>query len=254
MIDAHCHLTNQAFSGDQAQILNNALNAGVNQFISVGAGNGMKDNFEVVKLADNNKNIHAVIGLHPHDAGEFSNQIICELRKLAKNKSVVGIGETGLDYHYNLAPKDIQIESLKAHLQLADELNLPFVIHLREATEDFFNVLKESSPKSPGMLHCFSGDWSLAKRALDHDLYISIPGIITFKKSEDIRKAVAQIPTNRLLIETDAPYLAPVPKRGKRNEPAFVAFTCAEVAKARGATIEEIDEITTNNARRLFNI
>ena len=206
-------------------------------------------------IAEQYDDVFCSVGIHPHQAGEEAPISVEELVELATHPKVVGIGESGFDYYYDSSPRDAQRRSFTTHIRAAQETGLPLIVHARDADEDTAALLEEEYARKPytGVLHCFSSGRSLAMRALDIGFYVSLSGIITFKNAEDIRATVRDVPSDRLLVETDAPYLAPVPKRGKRNEPAYVAYTHGALAELRGVSGEEMAADTTRNFFRLFS-
>jgi TatD DNase family protein len=254
MIDSHCHITSEKFDTDRADVIQRAWDAGLTQLISIGAGNGMEDNHKAIALAASDPRIYATVGLHPHDADQFTDETIAELEALAQHTRVVAIGETGLDYHYDFADRDKQAQAFRAQVALAQKLSLPFVIHNRESDDDLFTILDTFPKPLAGILHCFTSDRALAQRALSYGLHISVPGVVTFKKADAIREALPHIPRDRLLIETDAPYLAPVPYRGKRNEPSYVVETAKVIADTLGMPLDEFSKVTTENTVKLFGL
>ena len=209
---------------------------------------------QVLRVAETYNNMFCTVGIHPHNALIEDEVTPDQLIALAQNPKVVGFGETGLDYYYDKAPRDIQQAQFRSHIAAARQTGLPLIIHTRDADDDMAKILSEEAEKGafPGLLHCFSSSQKLADTALDLGLYISISGIVTFKNAEDLRQTVKNAPLDRLLVETDAPYLAPVPKRGKRNEPAFTAHTAEKVAEVKGLSISEVANATTENFFRLF--
>ncbi|MBI4125549.1 MAG: TatD family hydrolase [Deltaproteobacteria bacterium] len=249
-IDSHCHLAWEKFREDLPQVLARAKEAGVAGMIVIGAGEGVEGNPKAIDLAAQHPNLWAAVGIHPHDAAQTG-----DLKNLASQSKVVAIGETGLDYHYDHSPRKAQQERFAEQIALAGELNLPLVIHSREAWQDTLAVLKEGGPpERGGVFHCFSGGWKEAKQALDLGFYISVSGIVTFKKAESLVEVVHKIPLERILIETDAPYLAPVPHRGERNEPAFVKFVGEKIAEIRSGPVEKVSGIILNNTKTLFHL
>ncbi|MBI5213537.1 MAG: YchF/TatD family DNA exonuclease [Nitrospirae bacterium] len=257
MIDTHCHLEMKPFDDDREEVIKRAKEAGLEAVITIGSDfNGCKG---AVELAEKYDFVYATVGIHPHDAKDFNEDVFNQLKAWAKGEGlkakgkVVAIGETGIDYHYDHSPRDVQKEIFIKQLGYAVESDMPAIIHSREAKEDTLKILKESRV-SKGVLHCFSGDMETAEKAMEMGLYISFAGTITFKKALQIQEIAKVIPDEYLLIETDAPYLAPEPFRGKRNEPAFVKHTAEFIAKLRGVSLEDIDRITTLNAKRLFGI
>ncbi len=254
MIDSHCHLTASAFDPDRDAMIARARAAGLRTFITIGAGEGLEGNARAVALAAQHDDIFATVGLHTHDANQFDTTAIAQLEMLAQQPKVVGIGEIGLDYHYHHATKEHQHAALLVQLELAQRCGLPFIIHNREADDDLLSVLRRMSPPLTGVIHCFTGGPAQAQQWLDLGLYLSIPGVVTFKNAEALRAALAVIQRDRLLVETDAPYLAPVPHRGKRNEPAYLTMTIAHIAATLKLEPSEVADITTQNAKRLFQL
>ncbi len=251
LIDTHCHLEMSQFDGDREEVINRAKEAGFEALITVGSD--LEGTRKALQLAGRYDFIHASVGIHPHDAKDFSQQIYEELREMTKNKKVVAIGETGLDYHYDHSPRDIQRDVFGRHLALAKETGLPIIVHSREAKEDTMAILDESGIDR-GVLHCFSGDVEMAEKAMSMGLSISLAGPVTFKKAASLREIARIVPDDYLLVETDAPYLAPEPFRGKRNEPCFMLYTAKQVAELRGISFDDLARVTTLNAKRLFGI
>ncbi len=251
LIDTHCHLEMPQFEADLPDIIERAKEAGLEAVITVGTT--PEGSEKAVRLAEGNDFIYAAIGVHPHDAKDFSDEVYNALKSLSCRKKVVAIGETGLDYHYDHSQREVQQKVFERHLVLARELDLPVIVHSREAKEDTLRILKESGWQK-GVLHCFSGDMDMAEQVMGMGFYLSIAGPVTFKKSRSLREIAARIPDDYLLIETDAPYLTPEPFRGRRNEPAYVSYTANELALLRGVTPEDIARITALNAKRLFGI
>ena len=241
----------KVFDADRDAVIERAISAGVESFITVGS------DFEHVKkcigLSEKYPPVYASIGIHPHDAREFTGTIYSSLKKWSEKEKVIAIGETGLDYHYDHSPRETQREVFRKHLALAGESGLPVVIHSREAEQDTLEILR-SSEISRGVMHCFSGDMDMAEQVMALGLHISIAGPVTFQKSVRLREIARAVPDDYLLIETDAPYLSPEPFRGKRNEPAYIHHTAKQVAELRGISFEDLARITTLNARRLFGI
>ena len=249
LIDTHAHLVSLE---DPLSAISNALDSGVEKIISMSTA--LDSCYTTIELANNNNAVFAAVGIHPHAAATYSKEVISEIEKLVLEDRVVAVGETGLDYHYMNSPKDIQIESFKAHVDMATRNNLPFVVHVREADEDMLNILKNSSLKEkPGVIHCFSGDYETAKKYLDLDLFISFSGIVTFNRAEEVRDAAKKIPFDRILVETDSPYLAPVPLRGKTNEPANVKYVADVVANVRDIDLETLKIQLKKNTKSLFS-
>ncbi len=256
-IDTHAHLDDPRFNEDRDIVIKRAKEAGLKNIITVGCWN-KKSGFEsLTEILSYYDFIYAALGVHPHDAKEADETPFEVIRSLAlqKGSRVVGIGETGLDYHYDNSPRDKQKEAFARQLALARELNLPVIIHTREAEKDTLEMLKsEGVNEVGGVFHCFSGSMGLAKAALDMGFYLSFTGVITFPNADKLREVVKNVPIEKMLIETDCPYLAPAPHRGKRNEPSFVADTAREIARLKGLSLIDVGRITTQNAEDLFGI
>jgi len=256
LIDSHSHLTFSAYDEDREEVLKRAFDGGLEALVVIGSGGLVDENFNAVKFAKEHENVYATIGIHPHDAGKVDlDEAISKLTELAKEEKVVAIGEVGLDYHYMHSSAESQLECFRRFLKLAHELKLSVIIHDREAHNDVLYTLHESKYEfTGGIFHCFSGDVFVARQVLDLGFYISIPGVITFKKADELRKVVKEVPIEKLLIETDCPYLAPVPYRGKRNEPLYVKYVAEEIAKIKGLSLEDVARITTLNTKRVLNL
>jgi len=255
LIDSHCHLDEARFDADREQVIARASAAGVTRMISIGASGGMQANHDAIALAARHPGIFATVGIHPHEASTVSPAVIEELARLARGPKVVAIGETGLDYYYDHSPRPAQREVFRQSIQLARTLRLPVVVHLRDAYEDAVTILREeSAAETGGVMHCFSGDRAQAKSFLDLGFDISFSGVVTFKNADELRAVAHMVPADRFLVETDAPFLAPVPYRGKRNEPAYVVHTAAAVAGVRGQALEEIAALTRANTERRFRL
>ncbi|OKH89919.1 TatD family hydrolase [Thalassospira sp. TSL5-1] len=253
LVDSHCHLDFPQFSEDFAGTMARARDAGVGMMVSIGVRLSAFD--KVREIAGRADNIYCTVGVHPHEAGKEGLSTPDILIEKAQDPKVIGIGESGLDYFYDNAPRDAQQESFRAHIAACRETQLPLVVHTRDADDDTMDILEEEYAKGafPGVIHCFSSSAELAQRALKIGFYISCSGIITFNSATAIRDAVKDVPLDRLLVETDSPYLAPVPKRGKTNEPGYVAHTAAKLAEIKNVSIEEIARITTDNFFTLFS-
>lgn len=249
MIDSHCHLAHEKFADDLPDILRRAKEAGVSTMVTI--GDSLAESKANIDLADAYEEIYCTVGLHPHRAKDWNENDAALLRDLSKHPKVVGIGEIGLDYHYMLPPKDIQKKVFRAQLLLAQELNLPVVVHTREAIEDTWEIIRDISPASL-VLHCCSEEWKDVERFVERGYFLSFTGIITYPKTEKIRETVRHCPLENLMVETDAPFLAPVPHRGKRNEPAFVMNIAECIAQIKGLTLEEVENQTTENTKRFF--
>lgn len=256
-IDSHCHIDGPEYDADREEVIARAREAGVTTMLNVGTGDPQSYTFErAVKIAETNDEIYAAVGVHPHDAKLFDDAAEQRLLNLFKSERVVAWGEIGLDYHYDHSPRDAQREVFRRQLRLARELNLPVIIHSREADEDTIRILREvlSGYERAGVLHCFGGSLQMALDAIELGFYISFAGNLTFKKAEDLREIAVQLPLDRLLVETDCPYLTPVPFRGKRNEPARVVETARCLASLHDRDVEELGRITSENFERLFGV
>ncbi len=253
LIDSHCHLEDERYVGGRAGVLSRARAAGVTAFVAIGVGEDATAARQAVGIAAEEPDVWAAVGLHPHDAKFGSEELVAELIELARAPRVVAFGEVGLDYHYMHSDKDTQISLFRRMIGVAKELRLPLVIHTRSAAADTLAILDEESARDVGgIIHCFSEDVAFARRALDMDFDLSFSGIVTFKTAVGVRDAAHFCPPDRILLETDSPYLAPVPLRGKKCEPAFIVHTAKNVADLRGVPLEQLTrEATANTIRRL---
>ena len=249
LVDSHCHLDNEQFNPDREDVIERALAAGVERMVVIGTGEGPPDLEAGIRLADRHDPIYATVGIHPHDASKATSETYKRLRELLNHPKVIALGEIGLDYHYDHSPREVQRDVFLEQMLIAGEARKPIVIHTREAWEDTIALLEVYwRPHGlGGIMHCFSGTADEAALCLDLGFHLSFGGILTFPKAAGVQEAARQAPADRILIETDAPYLAPVPHRGKRNEPAFVAETARKLAELRGVTVEEIARVTTAN-------
>lgn len=251
LIDSHAHLDDRRYDPDREQMLQRAREAGVEGFVTIGCD--LATSRAAVELADRYPSVYATVGVHPHEVRHIQDGWYDELRALARHPKVVAYGEIGLDYHYDHSPRDIQRARFREQAALARELGLPIVVHTREAQEDTLAILNEERASEPGgVFHCFSGDAGLARDALALGFYLSFSGVLTFQNATMLREIAATVPMDRLLIETDCPYLTPVPHRGTRNEPAYVGYVARTLATVKSASPEEIGRVTAENARRLF--
>ena len=249
LVDSHCHLDFPDFGTEREAIVARARSAGVETMLTIGT---RLDEFATVRaIAEAHNEIWCSVGVHPHEAKDYAALAPQQLVALAAHPKVVGIGETGLDFHYDLSPRDIQERLFRTHIAASRETGLPLIIHAREADGEVAGILDEERPP-PGVMHCFSSGRPLAEAALALGFYISISGIVTFRNAEELRAIVRDLPLDRLLVETDAPYLAPAPYRGKRNEPAYVAATAAAVAELKGIELQHLAATTSANFFRLF--
>lgn len=254
LVDSHCHLDFPDFDNERDEIVARAMQAGIGYMVTICTHMTKFDGVHAV--ANTYDNMSCTVGVHPHNAGEegalASVEALCEL---AGKPKVIGIGETGLDYFYEHSPREDQKTSFRAHIDAARRTQLPLIVHTRDADEDTVDILRDEFEKGPypGLIHCFSAGPNLAEAVLELGFYISISGIVTFKSAQELRDTVRNVPLERILVETDSPYLAPIPKRGKRNEPAFTAHTAAVVAELKGVSEEELARQTTNNFFQLFS-
>jgi len=250
LIDSHAHLVSLE---NLPEVLQRAQENNINKIVSISSD--IPSTEATISLAEEYDYIFATTGVHPHSADQMSEEVLMGIDHFAENDKVVAIGETGLDYFYMNSEKEVQIDSFTEHIRLGKKHNLPIIIHVRNADQDMIEILtKESAADTPGVIHCFTGDYDTAKKYLDLGYYISFSGIVTYKRSEELREAAKKIPKDKILIETDSPYLAPVPHRGKPNEPSYVKHVAETISNVRGISFDEIAEITKANAERLFRI
>ena len=254
LIDTHAHLDGGQFDADREEVIARALAAGVSHLLGVGCD--LESSRAAVVLAGTHPTLYAAVGIHPHDALEADDQGLAELRRLAtENAKVVAVGEIGLDFYRDRAPREEQRSAFRRQIGLARELGLPIIVHDRDAHEEVLTILREERAREVGgVLHCFSGDLSMARACIEMGLYISIAGPVTYPANEALREVVRVLPVDHLLVETDCPYLAPQPRRGRRNEPALVRHTAEKIAEIKGLTIEDVARVTTLNAFTLFGI
>jgi TatD DNase family protein len=253
LVDSHCHLDDPRFEPDREAVLERALAAGVERILTIGTGDGPPDLESAIRLADRYDAVLATVGVHPHDASKADAGTWKEIERLLAHPKVVALGEIGLDYHYDNSPRERQRDAFVEQMRLARDARKPIVIHTREAWEDTWRLIEEHWRASglEGIFHCFSGGPIEARRALDMGFYLAFGGIVTFPNATGIREAAKIVPLDRLLLETDAPYLAPASMRGKRNEPSFVAITARRLAELRGEPFEALAAATTANFERL---
>jgi len=251
LVDSHVHLDDAKFDADREETIERARAAGVERMLAIGAGDGPPDLEAAVRLADRYPFIYATVGVQPHDASKATAETWTRLRELAAHPKVLAIGEIGLEYHYDFSPRNVQRAVFEQQLAIAAETGKPIVIHTREAWDDTLAMLRAYG-RGAGIVHCFTGGETEARRVLDLGFHLGFGGVLTFPKADALRQAARVTPGDRLLVETDCPYLAPVPHRGKRNEPAFVVETVRRLAEVRGCAPEEIAELTTRNFERLM--
>lgn len=254
-IDSHAHIDGQEFDADRDEVIARARAAGVSAILNVGTGDPHSNAFErAIDLGKAQESVYTAIGTHPHDARLYDDRAEEKIKTLVQSERVIAWGEIGLDFHYDNSPRDVQVAVFKRQLGAARECDLPVVIHTREAEAETIEILKSDydGAERRGVFHCFSGSRELAQRAVELGFMISFSGIVTFKKAEELRETAREVPLDRLLIETDCPYLTPIPYRGKRNEPAYVVEVARCLAGLHGLDIEEIARITTENFKSLF--
>jgi len=253
LVDSHCHLDFDSFDEDRAETIQRALDAGVGTMVTICT---RLSRFEQIRaIARSHDRIWCSVGIHPHQVAEEERAETGRLVELAEDPKVVGIGETGLDYYYDTSPREDQKTSFRAHIAAARETGLPLIVHTRDADDDMVEILTEEYANGayPGVLHCFSSGRKVAEAALDIGFYISMSGILTFRNAEDLRGIIRDVPLERLLVETDSPFLAPIPNRGKRNEPSFVVHTAEKAAEIKDVPSDVLAEATTENFFRLFS-
>ena len=253
LVDSHCHLDFDVFDEDRAETIRRARDAGVGTLVTICT---RVSRFEQIRaIAESDDNIWCSVGIHPHQAEEEPRVAPEDLIERSRHPKVIGIGETGLDYYYDNSPRDLQRTSFRTHIVAARDTGLPLIVHTRDADEDMIDILEDEMGKGafPGVLHCFSSGRKLAERALDIGFYISLSGIVTFRNAEELRDIVANVPVDRILVETDSPFLAPIPNRGKRNEPSFVVHTAARIAEIKNIEIDVLSTASTDNFFKLFS-
>jgi len=260
LFDTHAHLNFKPLAGDLDNVIGRARDNGVTRIVAIGAGDGLGSNDEALKIARSHRNIRATVGLHPHDASELDERGLDKLAKTACNPEVVGWGEIGLDFHHDRSPRDVQKKAFIMQLEKAKELGLPVIIHDREAHAEVAEILekyfppRKSGSKIAGIMHCFSGDAALARRMVEMGFLISISGVVTFRNAKNIIEVVRRLPVEKMVLETDCPFLAPEPYRGKTNEPAHVIYTAKKVAELKELALEDVARVTTSNAMECFGV
>ena len=257
MIDSHCHLDSEKFDADREAAIDRALAAGIERMVSIGSGDGPPDLECGVRLADRHASIYATVGVHPHDASKAGDGTYPRLAELLRHPKVVALGEIGLDYHYDFSPREVQRAVFIEQMRVAADARKPIVIHTREAWDDTLDLLSTYWRGSGlgGIMHCFSGGMAQAKASLDLGFHVSLAGVLTFSRAEDLRQTAAALPLDRLLVETDAPYLTPAPfRKVRRNEPCYVVETARKLAEIRNLTLEEVAGATSRNFLRLFDL
>ncbi|MFC1888566.1 TatD family hydrolase [Thermodesulfobacteriota bacterium] len=255
LVDTHAHLAMKAFDGDREAVIQRAFDKGIEIIVAIGSGDDFDENRASVDLAAKYDEIYAVVGVHPHDASSVTDETRDEIEHLCLSPGVVAVGETGLDFHYLNSPAEVQERVFRDFIRLAKKVRLPLVIHSREAADDTVRILEEEGAADVGgVIHCFSGSLEMAMGCLELGFMISFTGTVTFRNAGDAAEIIRRIPIESIMVETDAPYLAPVPMRGRRNEPAYVRWTAEKIAEIKGLSTGDISRITTQNARRLFGI
>lgn len=253
LFDTHAHIAEEEYDLDREEVLERARGAGVLYINNVGYN--LESSSRAIALAENNDMVYASVGFHPHNAAEAGQAYLGELKTMAAHPRVVALGEIGLDYYRDLSPRELQRKVFREQLSLARELTLPVIIHDREAHGELMGILRELGlGPAGGVMHCYSGSWEMAQECMAMGFYISIAGPVTYQNASRLKDVAGRAPIDRLLLETDAPYLTPAPHRGKRNEPSYIAFTAAEIAALRGIEVEELAKTCTENGRRLFGI
>lgn len=252
MIDSHCHLDSKIYHGQIDDLLSEARSAGVHTVVNIGVD--IPSSEISVTLAEKYEMLYATVGIHPHDATTLNDQTLARLRDLAEHRKVVAIGEIGLDYYRDMSPRPVQREAFQRQLELAVELQMPVVIHTREAFEDTISIVRDFAPRLPGgVFHCFPGDTAQAERVFELGFVISVGGVITYNKAGMARVA-SDVPLDKIMLETDAPYLTPVPHRGTTNRPALVTIVAKKLAELRGISLAEIERATDRNTRKLYRL
>ena len=250
MIDSHCHLDHEPLVQNIKDILLRCKNEGINKVLTISTTSGGFP--KILEIVDMDEMIFGTFGIHPHETNtdQLSKDEI--IKKIVSNDKIIGVGESGLDFYYNNSDKDKQIKSFKNHINAALELDMPLIVHSRNAETETYEILKNSSKNLKILMHCFTGSLSFALKLMELNTYFSASGIITFKNSTDLQNTFRELPLERLLIETDSPFLAPEPMRGKKNEPSFVRFTLSKLSELKKINVEKLDKITTDNFNRLF--
>lgn len=253
LIDSHVHLDDRRYDKDRDRIIKSLKNDGIELVLNIGAD--LQTSIASVSLAEKYDNVYAVVGVHPHSAKEVDDSTLEILKSFASRDKVVAIGEIGLDFHYDNSPRDVQRKWFRKQLELAKEVDLPVVIHSRDATQETFDIIKEAQDgKLRGVLHCYSDSVEIALEYIKLGFYISLGGPVTFNNAKVPKEVAKAVPLDKLLIETDSPYLTPTPNRGKRNEPAYVRFVAAEIAELRGISFDDLVKATNKNTKELFGI
>lgn len=256
-VDSHAHIEGEEFDADRNEVIRSARDAGVEIIVCVGNGDVSKDSHAAAfRIAEEHDFIYTTVGVHPHEARLLDQTLFARLKELSHHPKVIAWGEIGLDYHYDNSPREVQREAFRIQLKMARERGLPISIHTREAEADTLTILDEEWTNAGlgGVIHCFTGTREFAEAAVERGFLISFSGVVTFKKAEDLRETAGRLSLDSILIETDSPFLAPVPHRGRRNQPAYVIETARQIAEVRGTTVSEIGNATSANFKRLFKL
>ena len=251
MIDSHCHLDHELLLSDLLNLIQRSKNVGIKKLLTISTS--LESFSRIKEIVNKDDIIYGTIGIHPHETNHNTIKADLIIKHLKDNKKIIGIGETGLDFYYKNSNKENQVKSFRIHIESAIKANIPIIIHSREAEDDTYNILKDYKSENPKILmHCFTGSSKFAEKLLELNSFFSASGIITFKNATDLQKTFSLIPDDKILIETDSPFLAPVPNRGKKNEPSFIKFTANKLAEIKGISKSKLIEITTNNFNTLF--
>jgi len=255
-IDSHAHVDFSSYSADEVEpLIQRARDAGVHRILHIGSGEGLASMEGATAVIERFADVYAAIGVHPHDAKLVNDDVLARAKQIASHPKVKAIGEIGLDFHYNHSSREEQFAALRAFIGLAKELKKPLVIHDRDSHQELLQVLREEKAgEVGGVFHCFSGDYEFGKRVIEENFHVSFTGIVTFKKAEETQDAAKRLPLERMLIETDSPFLTPMPFRGKRNEPAYVRYVAEKIAELKGLGLEEVAQQTSANAALLFSL
>ena len=256
MVDSHCHLDGKVYTSDRDEVIQRAIDAGVKRMVAIGTGEGPPDLEAGIRLADSYDVFYATVGVHPHEASKYQDTTSVNLRSLLRHPKVVALGEIGLDYHSNFSPPDVQKRVFLEQMAIAAEARKPIVIHTREAWADTLELLEQHWAPTGlgGIMHCFTGTPAEVERTVALGFHLAFGGVVTYPRAVEVHESVKVVPLDRLLLETDAPYLAPVPKRGKRNEPSYLLETSKRIAELRGMSVEDVASATTTNFERLFGL
>lgn len=255
MIDSHCHLQRKTYKDELPDVISRAVEAGIHTMVTIGSSDSLAACHEAISLAESDDRIWATVGFHPHGAREAGDAELAAVEELARHPRVVAVGEMGLDYHYDFSPREKQQQVFRRLIDVARRVGKPIVIHNRESDDDCIKILNDEKAEDVGgVVHCFTSGWELAKAALDKGFYIGFTGIVSFKNAESVRDVLRRTPLERIVVETDSPYLAPIPRRGRRNEPAYTTHVAEAVAETLGLSLDEVETLTEENTRRLYRL